>query len=234
MSPADRRRLLENELRERVRAAEHAYRSSIASARQRIESSQELGPTSSDGAYARQSALAHERAALAEYRKDLSIYIDFLLRRRVPSLQLLLEPLLNSALEQTGAGMGNIQLLDPADGALTIQAQIGCNPSFLDFFARVHETRGASCGAALNQARRVIVPDVRKSPIFAGTPSLRVLLDAGVRAVQSTPLVSPSGELVGVLSTHYQDPARLLRRDFDVIDQVARDVAALSWAAQAE
>ena len=42
---------------------------------------------------------------------------------------------------------------------------------------------------------RVIVEDVTTSPIFAGIPALKVMLSAGCRAVQSTPLLTRAGRL---------------------------------------
>jgi GAF domain-containing protein len=39
-------------------------------------------------------------------------------------------------------------------------------------------------------------------------PCLKVVQRAGVRAVQSTPLVSSNGVLVGIVSTHFPTPCR--------------------------
>ena len=67
----------------------------------------------------------------------------------------------------------------------------------------------------------------RKSPIFAGTPALKVLLNAGVRAVQSTPMVTHAGALVGMLSTHYRQTRQPSERDLRLIDLLARQAADL-------
>lgn len=131
-----------------------------------------------------------------------------------------------AAIESTGADLGNIQILDVRQEALRIEAQWGFQQTFLDFFASVHDESGASCGAALKSARRVIVEDVRESGIFAGTTALEVLLDAGVQACQSTPLITPAGKLIGMLNTHYRKPTRPTNRDLGVIDQFAAQAAA--------
>ena len=138
-----------------------------------------------------------------------------------------LELILKTAIESTGADMGNIQVLDVREKALRIRAQWGFRQPFLDFFASVHDERGASCGAALQSAQRVVVGDVTKSGIFAGTTALEVLLDAGVRACQSTPLITPSRKLIGMLNTHYRKPTRPSNRDLGVIDQLAAQAAAV-------
>jgi PAS domain S-box-containing protein len=72
---------------------------------------------------------------------------------------------------------------------------------------------------------RVVVEDVAENKILEGTPSLQVLLAAGVRAVQSTPLVSSSGKLWGMISTHYAAPHRPRERELRLMDLLARQAA---------
>ena len=72
---------------------------------------------------------------------------------------------------------------------------------------------------------RVIVDDVSTSRIFADTPAREAMLAAGARAVQSTPLVSRAGHLVGMLSTHYRKPQRPTDRQLTLLDLLARQAA---------
>jgi PAS domain S-box-containing protein len=72
------------------------------------------------------------------------------------------------------------------------------------------------------------------SPIFAGNPALDVLLAAGVRAVQSTPLVSRSGQMLGMFSTHYRVPRRPSESQLRMLDLLARLAADLIESRQAE
>ena len=67
--------------------------------------------------------------------------------------------------------------------------------------------------------------DVEQSPIFMGTPALEVQRRAGVRAVQSTPLVSRSGKALGMFSTHYRKPHRPDERSLRLLDLLARQAA---------
>ena len=67
--------------------------------------------------------------------------------------------------------------------------------------------------------------DVTGSGLFAGKPAGAVLLDEGVRAVQSTPLVCRDGHVVGVLSTHFRHPARLGHRELRYLDVLSRQAA---------
>jgi len=107
-----------------------------------------------------------------------------------------LNTVVDTAITITGADKGNLQLLDRTTGVLTIAAQRGFEAPFLNFFSAVRDEASA-CAAAMRSGERVIVEDVRGSEIFAGQPSKDVLIDAGVRAVISTPLIASSGNLLG-------------------------------------
>ena len=109
-----------------------------------------------------------------------------------------LAAVLAAAIELTGASKGNIQVLDES-GALKILVHRGFDVPFLEFFGQVDGATVAACGTALQRVSRVLIPDVVTSEVFEGTPALRVLLDAGVRAVQSTPLVSSKGRVLGMI-----------------------------------
>lgn len=137
----------------------------------------------------------------------------------------LLNEILDAGIAITGAEMGDIQLID-GEGALRITSQRGFEAPFLQFFDKVQPGYSA-CGTALRRRERVIVEDVSSSPIYVGTPALRAMLEANVRAVQSTPLMSRSGRLLGVFSTHYSKPSRLSDRDLRLLDVLARQAADL-------
>src|SRR4029077_5608790 len=109
-------------------------------------------------------------------------------------------------------------------GALKIAVQRGFGDRFLAFFATVQNESASACGAVLNSRERVVVEDVAHSPIFADTPALEVMLEAGARACQSTPLVS-KGRVLGVLSTHFERPHRPDERVLRLLDLLARQAA---------
>ena len=114
--------------------------------------------------------------------------------------------------------------LDPTTRVLTIAAQRGFEDPFLNFFASVRDDASA-CAAAIRSGERVIVEDVRESEIFAGQPSKDVLIDAGVCAVTSTPLMASSGNLLGMISTHFVTPHRPSERELHLMDLLARQTA---------
>jgi len=136
----------------------------------------------------------------------------------------ILDEIVDAAIAVSGADFGSIELLDPVSSDLGIVSHRGLPQWWLDFWQNV--PRGQSgCGMALERGERVIVEDVEQSAMFAGTPGLEMLLKAGVRANQSTPLVSRSGKPLGVFSTHYKKPHRPDERTLRLLDLLARQAA---------
>jgi PAS domain S-box-containing protein len=140
-------------------------------------------------------------------------------------LRELVEMSLDAAIALTGAQRGNVQLLDSKSGSLRIFVQRGFQRAFLDFFDSVCDDASSACGAAMQAGKRIVVEDVRTSPVFAGTPALQIMLAANSRAVQSTPLVTRSGRLVGMLSTHFDAPHRVAPNEIQLLDVLARQTA---------
>ncbi len=90
----------------------------------------------------------------------------------------------------------------------------------------------------IKRRRRVFVSDIETDMLLKDTPAQSVLREAGIRAVQSTPIISRKGRLLGVLTTqwgipHASNEHELWRLDLligqaaDLIDQ-ARAAEALS------
>jgi signal transduction histidine kinase/CheY-like chemotaxis protein len=177
--------------------------------------------------------------ALKESENRLSVELAAATRMQQVSTRLvqagdistLLTEMLDAAIELSHADMGNIQLLE--HGVLRIVAQRGFGAAFVDFFSVVDEGL-AACGAALQRGERIVVEDVSTSEIFVGTPALEVMLAANARAVQSTPLVSRSGRILGMFSTHYRMPCRPTDHELRLLDVLARQTADLLERKQAE
>jgi PAS domain S-box-containing protein len=135
-----------------------------------------------------------------------------------------LKEILNVSIEITGADKGNIQLLDNKSGSLRTASQSGFYDAYIDFFAGVRDGSSA-CGVAMHTKQRVVVEDITESEIFADKSTLTALLDAGVRSVQSIPLLSSSGKLLGVISTHFGEPHRPSEQELRLMDLLARQTA---------
>jgi GAF domain-containing protein len=120
-------------------------------------------------------------------------------------IQSLLEIGLEDALSMLHADLGNVQIIDPVSGDLTIAVQAGFSDEFVEYFGSV-DGEGSACGRAAHQVAQTVIPDVTSDPGFA--PHRAIAAASGFQAVQSTPLVDSQGQLVGVLSTHYPYPYR--------------------------
>ncbi len=132
---------------------------------------------------------------------------------------------LDAAIWITRADMGTVQIYDERLGALRIVANRGFEAPFLSFYSRVTSEHASACGAAFCTGERMIVEDVTRSPLFAGHASLDVMLAAGVKAVQSTPLLSSGGLVLGLISTHYRRPYRPSDRALRLLDLLVRQTA---------
>ena len=151
---------------------------------------------------------------------------------REDKLEPVLAEIVEAAIAIAGADFGNIQLINPATGHLQIVAQIGFERWWVDYWNGAGGGKG-TCGTALVSHERVIVEDVKRSPIFTG-PALEMQLRAGIRAVQATPLISRSGTPLGMFSTHYRTPHKPGEQALRLLDLLARQAADIIERAQAE
>lgn len=133
--------------------------------------------------------------------------------------------ILEAAIFVTVADKGNIQLRDRETGVLVISTQRGFSEEFLAFFAQVDHETPAVCSEALRTSARVMVEDVARSELLSARGASYVLLAEGIRAVQSTPLVSSSGHVFGMISTHFTRPTHLGEREARFMDLLARQAA---------
>jgi len=136
-----------------------------------------------------------------------------------------LAPILDLAIEMARADFGNIQLFDPAERALRIVTSRGLGDEFLEYFAIVRISYSA-CAVAMQQNCQVVVSDVRNDPCF-NAESRKIMLRAGALAVQSTPISSSSGRLLGMLSTHCRVPGKPPLASLSFLNRLARRTAKL-------
>lgn len=112
-------------------------------------------------------------------------------------------------------------------GLLRLLAFRGFNSTASRFWELVSVDSASSCGQALRLRTRVIVPDTERCEFMAGTDDQAVSRQTGIHAVQTTPLISRSGKLVGMLSTHWREPHTPTEGDLRFLDILARQAADL-------
>jgi PAS domain S-box-containing protein len=112
-------------------------------------------------------------------------------------------------------------------GELQLLATRGFDQEATRFWTWVRADSKCSCGRALATGKRALIPDVETADFMAGTADLTSYRNAGIRAVQSTPLLSRRGKLVGMISTHWKDvhePSERDLRSFDILARLAADL----------
>jgi len=150
------------------------------------------------------------------------------------NLDALYERVLDAAINLMSADMGSMQKYDPEQDQLRLLASRGFGPESVACWEQVNRDSATSYGMALSAGRRVIVSDIECSDFMAGSADLNVSRRAGIRAVQSTPLVSRSGRLLGVISTHWGKPHQPTEHELRALDVLARPTADLIERVQVE
>jgi PAS domain S-box-containing protein len=134
-----------------------------------------------------------------------------------------LEEMLAAVIELLGAQKGNVQLLDPESGVLTIAAAQGFEPDYLAFFREVRADENSACGRALRSRRRVVIEDVELEDSYR--PFLPLARAAGYRAVISTPLIGADGMGLGAITTHFRSVHRPSDQELSRLDLYLRQAS---------
>jgi PAS domain S-box-containing protein len=135
-----------------------------------------------------------------------------------------LSHVLKAAIEIVGAEKGTLQLLEANSDTLVIAAQHGFEEPFLKFFEQVRDDHCA-CGAAMQSSKQVVVENILESDVFRGRASQKILIEAGMRAVICTPLMSSKNTLLGMIATHFSLPHQPSQRELQLLDLLARQAA---------
>jgi PAS domain S-box-containing protein len=171
-----------------------------------------------------ESALKESEVQLASELAAVTRLHDLIARLLVsPDLPTALGEVLAASIDIVGDEMGTVQIRDPESGRLEIIAQRGMPQAFMEHFRYAAADDGSTCGRAMASGERVVVRDILTDPEYA--PHADVARAAGYRAVQSTPLISRNGEVLGVLSTHYPEPHEPSDRELRILDLYGRQAA---------
>ena len=176
--------------------------------------------------------------ALAASRQRLSAELEIARRLHAVSTQLiqaddiesLYEKILDTATAIMRADFASYQMLCPERGErgeLRLLAHRGFTPEAAGLWEWVRPASRSTCGIALDTGSRCIVADVERSALLAGGEDREMLLAMGIRAAQTTPLLSRTGALLGMISTHWREPHEPTENEFRALDVLARQAADL-------
>ena len=126
----------------------------------------------------------------------------------------------------TKSQYASMQIFDPERGELNLLNARGFDTAATELWRSVTGSSTSTYGKALQTGQRVTVPDVSTCD-FLGTVDRETFRRLGVRAIQSTPLYSRTGELLGMISTHWSEPHEPSEREQRLLDVLARQAADL-------
>lgn len=149
---------------------------------------------------------------------------------REQDIERLYANLVDAAATLMRSDFATMQMLHPdrgERGELEMLAHRGFDPEAIKFWDWVRADSGCTCGMALSTGQRAVATDIETCDFMAGTPDKDELLRCGVQAAQSTPLMSRSGRLLGMISTHWRAPHTPSESDlgrFDILARMAADL----------
>jgi PAS domain-containing protein len=145
----------------------------------------------------------------------------------------LYERLMDCAVEIMHANFASLQKMHPergdGEGAMELLAQRGFTPQAAESWKRVLSDSNSSCGVALKSGRRCDVPNSLDDARISGD-ELATYTQNGILALQTTPLISRDGHLLGAISTHWsapRDPSTVTEREWRLLDVLAQHAADL-------
>jgi PAS domain S-box-containing protein len=132
-----------------------------------------------------------------------------------------LAEILAAAVELCGTDRGVVQRVSKDGERLEFAAHQGYGEGtrFTEHFR--HEGSKAACDSARAHRQRMIIEDIATFPALAGTIDREIALAEDIRATLSTPMVSRTGELIGVLNTQFREPHRPSDRELRLMDMLA-------------
>lgn len=119
---------------------------------------------------------------------------------------------------------GSLQMLGE-DGTLSLLAWKNFHPDSAKFWKVLSREEGTSCGASLSEGQRIIVTDVDHPECYLSPESMYHYRLSGIQSMQTTPLCSRDGQLVGAISTHWRRPHRPGNREIRLLEILARQAA---------
>jgi len=131
--------------------------------------------------------------------------------------------LLQQAIIICGTKAGTLQLINKKNNTLEIASSFGLSPEFIEYFKVVTCDDGSVCGRALQKQETIFIEDLTTDKLFA--KHLNLALQNNIIAVRSTPLISSLGNVIGMISVHFNTPRKLSKNSIEEIDSFCRKAA---------
>jgi len=171
-------------------------------------------------------------AELAATKDDLAVQVTNLSHLHELALRLshtpetapALQAILETLVRVYAADFGLVSLFNPATGRRHAGASIGFEAGALEQLSAIQVDSAAVARAnEFGLVQRVVIEDVDADERFE--PIRDVAREAGFRSVHSTPIMTRSGEILGVLSVYFRTPRSPTEREMQLADVCARHAA---------
>lgn len=152
-------------------------------------------------------------------------------------VDILYERILDAALSVMRSDCASIRMLQPergSSGELLLLGHRGFDADLAKRWERACPTSHSISGAAMRTRHRVVVPDIQVLDSTEYSDDREIASLIGIHGIQSTPLLSRGGQVLGILSTHWRNPHQPAERDLQLLDVLARQAADLIERSRAE
>ncbi len=142
----------------------------------------------------------------------------------------LYEKILDAAVAVMRSDFASMQMLDPdrgSGGELLLLGFRGFTSEAAKFWRWVRADSATTCGVAFRTGNRAVASDIETCDYMAGTADLDTYRQCGIRSMQTTPLFSRGGKLLGMISTHWREPHQPTDAELRLLDLLARQAADL-------
>ena len=183
-------------------------------------------PTTAASETVRQSIQLRRKAKLVNQAAvEARLRADKVLKASLARSKEIRAGLLKEAAMLMRSDAASLQVLDAKKDELLLLGWTGFHPNSASYWQRVAVGNESTCGAALKERQRVIVADVNDPNYALTREGIACYELSGLVAVQSTPLVSRGGHLLGMISTHWRRVHQPAERDLARFDVLARRAA---------
>lgn len=160
----------------------------------------------------------HDSQALNRIKDVSSLVVEAGKRENI------LGDIIDTTVEVTTADMGTIQIIDKITGKLSILTSRGFDRHFLNSLNQLNPDQFLDC-FTITKGERAMIEDLEVNNPFNHLATKSLMQAAQIRAYQSTPLSSRSGNLLGSLTTYYHNPQKYTEKELQFIDLLARQAA---------
>ncbi len=139
----------------------------------------------------------------------------------------LYEDIVQAACSLMRSEFASLQMLAPDGSSLRLLSNVGLDDESAEYWNVVSCETNSSCAVAFREAKRSwlsLTSDDKDEP---GVRHFHYYRQLGIKLLQSTPLVSRSGQLVGMISTHWREETEPSEDRLRALDVLARQAADL-------